>query len=67
MKEPPQAMNPNNNGAGQDSRRLPGDSGGCGWAYKCPFGVKDCGKDAKYCVQCDIDYQRFLDLLNDDR
>lgn len=37
------------------------------WADKCPFGVKDCGKDAKYCVQCDIDYQRFLDLLNDDR
>jgi hypothetical protein len=33
MKEPPQATNPNHNGAGQDSRRLPGDSGGCGWAY----------------------------------
>jgi hypothetical protein len=59
-EEPPEATNPNNNGAGQDTLVDCRETAVA--AYKCPFGVKDCGKDAEYCVQCDIDYQRFPDL-----
>jgi hypothetical protein len=35
--------------------------------YKCPYGSKNCGEEARYCARCNKDYEGFLLLLNDDR
>ncbi|SRR5579871_2668314 len=35
--------------------------------YRCPYGEKNCGENAKYCRRCDKRYEKFLWLLNDDR
>lgn len=35
--------------------------------YKCPFGAKDCGENAIYCVRCNGHYEMFMRILNDDR
>jgi hypothetical protein len=36
-------------------------------AYKCSYGNKGCGVNARYCVPCNDDYAKFLELLRDDR
>lgn len=35
--------------------------------YRCPYGKKNCGENAKYCAPCNKDYEAFLWMLNDDR
>lgn len=35
--------------------------------YKCPYGRKNCGENAIYCEFCNIRYEQFLLILNDDR
>jgi hypothetical protein len=35
--------------------------------YRCPYGEKNCGENAKYCGRCNEDCEKFLLILNDDR
>jgi len=35
--------------------------------YKCPYGNRNCGENAIYCEPCNIRYEQFLWILNDDR
>ena len=35
--------------------------------YRCPYGEKKCGENAKYCAPCNRDYEKFLMTRNDDR
>jgi hypothetical protein len=35
--------------------------------YNCPYGNRNCGENAIYCEPCNIRYEQFLWILNDDR
>jgi hypothetical protein len=48
------------------SERKPAETP-CQNRYRCPYGEKNCGENAKYCRRCNEDYEKFLLILNDDR